>query len=91
MSTQGFQRGARLEMKKFFLALAGIAMLAGPVVMASAPAEAAGNGYSTQHRHHNYHKRHHRQVCRIVTKKRTVWRHHHPRTVTYKVRQCRWI
>ncbi|RWC27783.1 MAG: hypothetical protein EOS55_16165 [Mesorhizobium sp.] len=65
-------------MKKFFLTLAGAAVLAGSMAVAPEPAEARHwQGY----RHH--------QVCRIVVKKRVVWRHGHRHVVRYKVRHCR--
>ena len=67
-------------MKKFFLSLAGAAMLLGSVAIVPEPAMAAGM--------HN--QRHHHRVCRIVVKKKVVWRHHHRHIVRYKVRQCHW-
>ena len=50
-------------MKKFFLTLAGVAVLAGSMAVAPAPAEA---------KHWQGHG--HRQHCRIVVKKKVVWR-----------------
>jgi Spy/CpxP family protein refolding chaperone len=65
-------------MKKFFLTLTGAAVLAGSMaVMAPEPAMA---------RHWHSHK----QVCRVVVKKRVVWRHGHRHVVRYKVRHCWW-
>lgn len=69
-------------MKKFFLALAGVAMLAGSVTVAPEPATAAGW-------HHHHHRKH--RVCRVVVKKKVVWRHHHRHVVRYKVRRCHWV
>jgi len=51
-------------MKKFFLTLAGAAVLAGSMAVAPEPAMA---------RHWHGHK----QVCRVIVKKRVVWRHSH--------------
>jgi len=64
-------------MKKFFLALTGMAVLAGSMAVASAPAEAR---HWQGHRHH--------QNCRVVVKKKVVWRHGHKHVVRYKVRRC---
>ncbi|MCZ8545256.1 hypothetical protein OOJ09_13775 [Mesorhizobium qingshengii] len=68
-------------MKKFFLTLAGAAVLAGSVAVAPEPAEA---------RHWQGHRHHH--VCRVVVKKRVIWRHGHRHVIRYKVRRCwgRW-
>jgi hypothetical protein len=65
-------------MRKFFLTLAGAALLAGSMsVVSSEPAMARD--------HH--HARHHK-VCRTVWKKKVVWRHHRPHTIRYKTRHC---
>ena len=64
-------------MRKFFLSLAGVAVLAGSMAVAPAPAEA---------RHWHGHRHHH--ACRIVIKKKVVWRHGHKHVVRYKVRRC---
>ncbi|RUW19910.1 hypothetical protein [Mesorhizobium sp. M1E.F.Ca.ET.041.01.1.1] len=65
-------------MKKFFLTLTGAAVLAGSMaIMTPAPAMA-------RHWHS------HTQVCRVVVKKRVVWRHGHRHVVRYKVRHCWW-
>jgi hypothetical protein len=65
-------------MKKFFLTLVGAAVLAGSMAVAPEPAMA---------RHWSGHK----QVCRIVVKKRVVWRHHRRVVIRYKIRRCHWI
>ncbi|MET2827173.1 hypothetical protein [Mesorhizobium shangrilense] len=65
-------------MKKFFLTLAGAAVLAGSMAVAPEPAMA---------RHWHGHK----PVCRIIVKKRVVWRHGHRRVIVERVRHChRW-
>ncbi|WP_027057186.1 hypothetical protein [Mesorhizobium loti] len=66
-------------MKKFFLALTGAAVLAGSMaVMTPEPAMA---------KHWSGHK----QVCRVMVKKRVVWRHGHRKVIVTKVRRChRW-
>ncbi|AEH89234.1 hypothetical protein NKI77_12270 [Mesorhizobium opportunistum] len=65
-------------MKKFFLTLAGAAVLAGSMAVAPEPAMA---------RHWHGHK----QVCRVIVKKRVVWRHGHRRVIVQRVRRChRW-
>jgi hypothetical protein len=65
-------------MKKFFLTLAGAAVLAGSMAVAPEPAMA---------RHWQGHK----QVCRVIVKKRVVWRHGHRKVIVTKVRRChRW-
>ncbi|PZV40359.1 hypothetical protein B5V02_01700 [Mesorhizobium kowhaii] len=62
-------------MKKFFLTLAGAAVLAGSMAVAPEPAMA---------RHwHGHH-----QVCRIIVTKRVVWRHGHRRVIVHRVRRC---
>ena len=74
-------------MKKFFFALAGVAMLAGSAVVVSEPAMAS----PSQHRYqHNFHKHPHRKVCRTVVRKKVVWRHHRRHVVRYKTRICNW-
>ncbi|ESY72698.1 hypothetical protein NKH57_22220 [Mesorhizobium sp. M1050] len=69
-------------MKKFFLTLTGAAVLAGSMaVITPEPAMA---------RHWSGHRQH--EVCRIVVKKKIVWRHGHKRVIRYKVKRCwaRW-
>ncbi|MBZ9771143.1 hypothetical protein [Mesorhizobium sp. CO1-1-8] len=69
-------------MKKFFLTLTGAAVLAGSMaVMTPEPAEAR---HWQGHRHH--------QACRIVIKKKVIWRHGHKKVVRYKIKRCggRW-
>jgi hypothetical protein len=68
-------------MKKFFLALTGAAIMVGTMAVAPEPAEARHwQGY----RHH--------PNCRVIIKKRVVWRHGHRHVVRTKVRRCfgRW-
>ncbi|MHA6643348.1 hypothetical protein [Mesorhizobium sp. A623] len=76
-------------MRKFFLVLAGVAMMAG-TSLAAAPAMARpGDHYQSQHHRPDYRgKRHHRQVCRTVVRKKVVWRHHRKQVVRYNVRRC---
>ena len=69
-------------MKKFFLALTSAAVLA--ATMAFAPEPAVARHLHDQPSHH---VRHHK-VCRVIWKKRIVWRHHRPHVVRYKVRRC---
>lgn len=66
-------------MKKFFLALTGAAVLAGSMaVMTPEPAMA---------KHWSGHKK----VCRVIVKKRVVWRHGHRKVIIERVRRChRW-
>lgn len=65
-------------MKKFFLTLTGAAVLAGSMaVMTPEPAMA---------RHWHGHK----QICRVVVKKRVVWRYGHRHVVRYKTKHCWW-
>ena len=69
-------------MKKFFLTLTGAAVLAGSMaVMTPEPAMA---------RH--WHGQRHHETCRIVVKKRVIWRHGHKKVIRYKVKRCwgRW-
>jgi len=66
-------------MKKFFLSLAGAAVLAGSVTIAVPEPAMARHWHG-----------HGREVCRVVVKKRVVWRHGHRRVVVYKVRRCWW-
>ena len=68
-------------MKKFFLALTGAAVLATSLAIVPDVASA---------RDHRPHWNRHHQVCRIVWKKRVVWRHHHQHVIRYRVRQCWW-
>jgi hypothetical protein len=66
-------------MKKFFLVLAGVGVLAtGSVAMTTENSSAA-----------MMYKKH--QVCRVVTQKKKVMRNGHWRTVTTKVRRCHWV
>ncbi|HEY4192972.1 MAG TPA: hypothetical protein VGM46_10040 [Mesorhizobium sp.] len=67
-------------MKKFFLALTGAAMLAGSAMAVPQTAEAAGWHHNRPH-----------QVCRVVVKKRVVWRNHRRHVERYRVRQCNWV
>jgi hypothetical protein len=64
-------------MKKFFLSLAGAALLAGTMAAVPETAQAA-----------QWHGHHHRQVCRIVVKNKVVWRHGRKHVVPVKVRRC---
>ncbi|MBZ9703700.1 MULTISPECIES: hypothetical protein [unclassified Mesorhizobium] len=67
-------------MKKFFLSLTGATVLAGSMaVITPEPAMA---------RHWQGHRPH--QVCRIVVKKRVVWRHGNRHVIRQKVRRCHW-
>ncbi|MER8834500.1 hypothetical protein NKJ72_12580 [Mesorhizobium sp. M0045] len=66
-------------MKKFFLTLVGAAVMAGTMAVVPEPAQA---------RHWHGHRHH--QVCRIVVKKKVVWRHGHRKVIRYKVRRCGW-
>ncbi|CAN7554065.1 hypothetical protein LJR234_004114 [Mesorhizobium amorphae] len=67
-------------MKKYFLSLVGAAVLAGSMSVAvPEPAQA---------RHWHGHRPH--QVCRIVVKKKVVWRHGHKKVIRYKVKRC-WL
>jgi hypothetical protein len=64
-------------MKKFFLTLAGAAVLVGSMAVVPEPAMA---------RHWQGHG--HKQVCRIVLKKRVVWRHGHRKVIIHRERRC---
>ncbi|TIT04343.1 MAG: hypothetical protein E5W87_01300 [Mesorhizobium sp.] len=70
-------------MRKFFLTLAGAAVLVGSMAIAPEPAQA---------RYWHGHGHGHGQICRIVVKKKVVWRHGHRKVIRYKVRRChsRW-
>jgi len=66
-------------MKKLFLSIAGAALLVGSVAVA--PETALAAGWSKHHPH---------RVCRVVVRKKVVWRNHHRHVVRYKVRRCHW-
>ena len=38
----------------------------------------------------HWHGHLHHEVCRIVVKKRAVWRHGHKKVIRYKVKRCWW-
>ena len=70
-------------MKKIFLTLMSAGLLAGSLsVVPETSAEAAS---------WRYHNRHHERVCRVVVRKKVVWRHHHRVVVRYNVRKCHWV
>ena len=82
-------------MRKLFLAIVGIMMIAGSsLVAAPAMAKPGDHVQTRQDRHYNprpnYQKRHHRKVCRTVVRKKVVWRHHRRHVVHYKTRVCNW-
>ncbi len=68
-------------MKKFSLRWQARRCWPGSMAVAPEPAEAR---HWQGHRHH--------QGCRVVVKKKVVWRHGHRHVIRYKVRRCwaRW-
>lgn len=82
-------------MRKLFLALAGVMMIAGSSLVAAPAMARSGDHHQAQQHHtqnsrHNYRNKHRRQVCRTVVRNKVVWRNHRRHVVRYQTRVCNW-
>ncbi|RWE80251.1 MAG: hypothetical protein EOS63_13760 [Mesorhizobium sp.] len=75
---KGLEQRSANSHEEILPTLTGAAVLAGTMaVMTPEPAMA---------RHWHGHK----QICRVVVKKRVIWRHGHRHVVRYKTKHCWW-
>ncbi len=76
-------------MKTTLIAFVTALMMATGSLATVAPAEAASVVIKTGRHHAQMNRPRHRQVCRMVTRKKVVYRNHRRHVVVTRVRRCK--